>query len=75
MSVPRKMQELAAIYGCEIIEKSSMEGDELYAKANDNGCERFICRTYNARFTNLAKLNQVLQDVSGRTLAQFWTGR
>jgi hypothetical protein len=73
MSVPRKMQEFAALYGCEIVEKPTYDGYRLYAQANGN--EAMLCLTYEARDVDLNNLKDVLQRVSGRTLAQFWTGR
>ncbi len=73
MSVPKKMQEFAALYGCEIVDKYSGEGDALYAKAN--GKEEFICHWYDVKHIDLNTLKSILQRVSGRTLAQFWTGR
>ena len=76
MSVPRKMQEFAAIYGCEIVERYSGnpdEGDILYAQANGN--EEMVCRSYYGNHVDLNQLKDILQRVSGRTLAQYWIGR
>ncbi len=78
MSVPRKMQEFAAIYGCEIEERQPLnpyEDKDLYAVANDNGQEAFICTFSHAHLVDLNKIKGILERVSGRTLAQFWTGR
>ncbi len=77
MSVPRKMQEFAALYGCEIIERPTLDdgfqADWLFATCNGN--EEAICRSYYGNHVALDKLKDILQHVSGRTLAQFWTGR
>ena len=77
MSVPKKMQEFAAIYGCEIVERPALDdgfmADWLFATCNDQ--EEAICRSYYGNVVGLNKLKEILQRVSGRTLAQFWTGR
>jgi hypothetical protein len=76
MSVPRKMQKLAAVYGCEIVEKQILDdgfqADWLFATCD--GKEEAICRSYYSNnHIDLDTLKDVLQRVSGRTLAQFWT--
>ena len=81
MSVPKKMQEFAALYGCEIVELWSNEGEALYAwpkgvsRQEADKRQEFVCRVYYARDVDLNTLKSILQRVSGRTLAQFWTGR
>ena len=81
MSVPKKMQEFAALYGCEIVELYSGEGDVLYAwpkgvsRQEATNRQEFVCRVYYARDVDLNKIKSILERVSGRTLAQFWTGR
>jgi hypothetical protein len=75
MNIPCKMQKLAAVYGCEIVEKQALyEGflaDWLFATCNDK--EEVICRSYYGNHVDLNKLKDTLQRISGRTLAQFWT--
>jgi hypothetical protein len=79
MSVPKKMQTLAAIYDCEIVELYSGEGDVLYARPKDvslqeaTNRQEFVCRVYYARDIDLNTLKEIVQRISGRTLAQFWT--
>jgi hypothetical protein len=77
MSIPRKMQTFASVYGCEIVEKPALydgvQTDYLFATCN--GKEEAICRSYYGNHIDLNTLKDVLQRVSGRTLAQFWTNR